>query len=164
MGELITIEQAITEKKRRMQTINTEQGQSQTRAFILGQFEYLRQNGYPLPEAEYRKMADTWCRDLQACIVSFGFTLISEAFRKFVTEDSRGFRQFPNVGQIIEKAKELGEDPEVRQAKMAYERLVDEMTQTHLAEVRQELTPERKEAIFSKFPKLREMEKRFVKA
>lgn len=136
------LEDRIDEKRRREVFVETDNGKRRLLQLMLEIFEYLRLSGYKIPEDSPERMAEIWAEQLQDYVVTYGTDVVKDAVKRFVINDNREYRQYPNAARIIQEVKRLGHDPDVEAARKKYEDIITKMEMEQTERARRELTPE----------------------
>lgn len=152
MNELATLSQdqlmhEVEMVDRRADYLKTEIGQTKAQKYVMEMLAYLSYSGYRPPESNRNFMAAAWVDALREEIAIYGFDVLREAFREFVKNDTREYRQWPNPGLIIAEMKRTGHNPKAELARRQKEKREAELEkkwQAEKAERRKEIPADKR--------------------
>lgn len=143
--------------ERRRRIIRTDDGRRKAEQYMIGQFEYLRMCGYKIPDTDYKVMARVWVDQLADYIVTYGFTIITEALKGYVASDNGKYRQMPNPAQIIAICKERGKNPIAEAERKKLDEFAERMKAEADAEAKSKLDDKTRAEFMQKYPSIAEV-------
>lgn len=126
--------------ERRASQLKTIDGQKRAAALMLETLRLIEAAGYS-PKTDLAEMAMSWVIIMREQIAVYQFKGIREAVIEFIKNDTREYKQFPSVGQIIDICNHIGKNPKVelsRRRQKEFERMVDEEYDREMAALPEE--------------------------
>lgn len=117
MNEL-TIE--VNNIARREASLKTAEGQKRATGMMLNVLRVIEAAGYE-PKSDLAEMAVVWVNAMKEQIAVYRFEIIEKAVLEYIQTDTREYKQFPSVGQIIDICNRIGKNPKAELAKREQE-------------------------------------------
>lgn len=151
MNEIQIINNRIAEMEKRQATISTPQGMASVEKEIITIFGVLVAYGYKMPDADEMLMAKVWGASLKEYFILYGSGTVKRAVMNFAENDTRDYKAFPTVAEIIAEAKKIGVNPKAELAKLKAKQEEEAIEMEHKKEYEKlwEELPEEKKALFS---------------
>lgn len=136
MDELIniTLEAEVANIEKREASLKTIEGQKRATGMMLDVLRVIEASGYQ-PKADLAEMAAVWVSAMKDQIAVYRFQGIHEAVMEFIKTDTREYKQFPSVGQIINLCNQLGRNPRAELARRNQEIAEKRMSEEYKAEI-----------------------------
>lgn len=151
MNEIQIINNRIAEMEKRQATISTPQGMARVEKEIITIFGVLVAYGYKMPDADEMLMAKVWGASLKEYFILYGSGTVKRAVMNFAENDTRDYKAFPTVAEIIAEAKKIGVNPKAELAKLKAREEEERIEREHKEEYEKlwEELPEEKKSLFS---------------
>lgn len=120
---------------RRKAKLKTAHGLEEATHKMLGILRGIEASGYPT-KTDIAEMAFTWTSAMSEQIAVYRIEGIKKAVMEFIRTDTREYKQFPSIGQIIDICEKIGMNPRAelaRREQEEYERLIKAERDTELA-------------------------------